>query len=93
MEKSVKSVNAYQTPLWYGKPKYHYKVFKNSFLFYSCTSVAKYQSDVLDSIRERFLGDSSVYKVYCNGTLVEVINKGLKDKSGRKKKYQWSNPS
>lgn len=93
MEKSVKSVNAYQTPLWYGKPKYHYKVFKNNILFYSCTSIAKYQDDIIKAIIDRFKGDSSTYKIYRNGTLTEVVNKGVKGKAGRKKKYQWSNPS
>ena len=93
MKKSVKSVNAYQTPLWYGKPKYHYKVFKNNKLFYSCTSIAKDQIEILQDIVERFKGDSSTYKIYCNGTLTEVVNKGVKSKAGRKKKYHWSNPS
>jgi len=81
------------TPLWYGKPKYHYKVFKNNILFYSCTSIAKNQIEILQAIVERFKGDSSTYKIYCNGTLTEVVNKGVKSKAGRKKKYHWSNPS
>jgi len=90
MEKSVKSVNAYQTPFWYGKPKYHYKVYKHNLLYYSCTSIMKDQEEVLQTIIERFKGDSKPYKIYRNGTLIEIVNKG---KKGRKKAYHWSNPS
>ena len=78
-----------QTPLWYGKPKFHYKVFKNNILFYSCTSIAKDQNEVLETLIERFNGGSMVYKIFCNGILIEKLNA---KKPGRKSKYHWSNP-
>lgn len=79
-----------QTPLWYGKPKYHYKIYKNNKLYYSCVSTMQNQSEVLESILRRFKGDSKPYKVFCNGKLIEIVNSR---KTGRKKKYQWSSPS
>lgn len=57
-------------PLWYGKPKYHYKLIKNDKLFYSCVSVRKDQEDVRESILRRFLDDSGYFKLYCNGDII-----------------------
>lgn len=85
-----KSINQLQTPLWYGKPKYHYKIFKNNLLYYSCISVMKDQDEVMNTLVERFKGDRIPYKVFCNGTHIKTINGA---KKGRKSKYHWSNPS
>lgn len=75
---------------WFGKPKFHYVVKRESSEVYRCTSVAKYQDDVLNTLIERYKADKGVVHIYCNGEVVKVINQL---KLGRKPKYHWSNPS
>ena len=80
----------YKGVFWYGKPKYKYEVKRGAEILYRCTSIAKYQDDVLETLIDRYKADKGVINIYCNGELIKVLNKL---KMGRKPKYHWSNPS
>ena len=57
---------------WYGKPKFHYVVKKNSRLLYSCTSVMKDQDEVLNTLIERYKNDYEIIHIYCNGQKLKL---------------------
>ena len=70
----IKSVPRLQ---WYGKPKFHYVVKYENSEIYRCTSVAKYQEDVLEVLISRFKRENGLVSIFCNGSKVCVL-KGLK---------------
>lgn len=86
----MKNQKIMEAKMWYGKPKFHYKVLKNNMLYYSCVSTAKYQDEVLNELIRRFKGENKPYKIFCNGNLVEIVNRG---KSGRLKHDYGKIPS
>jgi len=72
---------------WYGKDKFHYVVKRNAYVVYRCTSVSKYQDDVLNAIIDRYKADKGVVRIFRNGEEIMVLNRL---KLGRKKKYSWN---
>jgi hypothetical protein len=86
MEKSISEIIQ---PHFYGKPKFHYVVKRESTIVYRCTSVMKDQKDVLNTLIDRFKADKGVIRIFCNEKEIKVLNRL---KMGRKPKYHWSNP-
>jgi hypothetical protein len=84
-----KSISELVQPHFYGKPKFHYIVKRESYEVYRCTSVMKDQNEVLETLIDRYKADSGVIRIYCNGKEIKVLNQL---KMGRKPKYHWSNP-
>jgi len=72
---------------WYGKPKFHYIVKRESYEVYRCTSVLKDQESVLNTLIDRYKEDRGVVRIFCNGEQIKVLNRL---KTGRKKKYSWN---
>jgi hypothetical protein len=68
MVKSVSELN------FYGKPKFHYVVKRESYEVYRCTSVMKDQEDVLNTLIERFKDDKCVVHIFRNGEKIKVLN-------------------
>ena len=78
MEKSISEI---VQPHFYGKPKFHYVVKYQSRVLYRCTSVMKYQDEVLDALIDRFRQENGVVSIFRNGERVAVLNRlkrGLK---------------
>jgi hypothetical protein len=84
-----KSISELVQPHFYGKPKFHYVVKRESTIVYRCTSVMKDQEDVLSTLIDRFNADKGVIRIFCNEKEIKVLNRL---KMGRKPKYHWSNP-
>jgi fructose-1,6-bisphosphatase len=78
MEKSISNLE------WFGKAKFHYIVKRESYEVYRCTSIAKYQDDVIETLIDRFKADKGVVRIFCNGIEIMVLNR---IKVGGKAKY------
>lgn len=76
--------NELQEPVWYGKPKFHYVVKRESSIVYRCTSVCSDQESILSTLIDRFKADNGVVRIYRNGEQIKVLNRL---KTGRKRKY------
>lgn len=83
----ITSKNELQEPVWYGKPKFHYVVKRESSIVYRCTSVSSDQESILSALIDRFKADSGVVRIYRNGEQIKVLNRL---KTGRKRKYSWN---
>lgn len=83
----ITSKNVLQEPVWYGKPKFHYVVKRESSIVYICTSVCSDQESILSVLIDRFKADSGVVRIYRNGEQIKVLNRL---KTGRKRKYSWN---
>lgn len=78
MEKSISEI---VQPHFHGKPKFHYVVKYQGRVLYRCTSVMKYQDEVLDAIIDRFRQENGIVSIFRNGERVAVLNRikrGLK---------------
>jgi len=82
-----KSISKVEQPLFYGKPKFHYIVKRDSYEVYRCTSVCSDQESILSILIDRYKADSGVVRIFCNGEQVKVLNRL---KLGRKRKYSWN---
>ena len=69
MEKSVPRLQ------WYGKPKFQYIVLVNCKEAYRCTSIAKNQTEVYETLIERFKSENNYVSIMCNGVIFCVINR------------------
>ena len=83
----ITSKNVLQEPVWYGKPKFHYVVKRESSIVYRCTSVSSDQESILSALIDRFKADSGVVRIYRNGEQIKVLNRL---KTCRKRKYSWN---